>query len=344
MFVAELSGLHQFRISDQPPVPDPGPGEIQVAVKAVGICGSDLHYFDEGGIGDTRCVYPMVLGHEPAGIVRKTGVGVSGWSPGDSAVLEPALYCYHCEFCMSGHHNVCSNLRFLSATTDPGFFRELVNLPVHNLLPLPGNMSAAEGTLVEPLAIILHSMGFAAIKTGETALVFGAGPIGLLTIAILKLSGASRVWAVEPLAHRRDLAKALGADAVIDPRHVDPVKQVLSDTGGRGVDITIDCASKEDTMNQSLHATRSAGRVIITGIPSEEFPKLAFHVLRRKELTFFPIRRSNRQSETALKLLADQPSRFVPILTHQRSMLEIQPAFEQCASYESGIGKYILTL
>jgi L-iditol 2-dehydrogenase len=343
MLVAELSNTHEFRLRDETPIPDPGPGEIQVAVKAVGICGSDLHYFNEGGIGDARCVYPMVLGHEPSGVVVKTGAGVSGWSKGDAAVLEPAMYCYHCEFCMTGHHNVCNHLRFLSTPGEPGFFREFVNLPVHNLLPLPRNLSLAEGTLVEPFAIILHSLKLAQISTGETALVFGAGPIGLLTVAGLKLSGASRVFCVEPLAHRREMAKAMGADAVFDPAQMDVVKQVLAETGQRGVDVTLDCASKQDTVNQSLHATRNAGRVIVTGIPSEEYVNLAFHVMRRKELTFISVRRSNRDSEMALRFLADQPKRFVPVLTHTQTITDIQPVFERCERYEEGIGKFVLT-
>ena len=121
MQVAELSQLHRFHLTDAQPLPDPGAGEIQVAVKSVGICGSDLHYFLEGGIGDARCVYPMVLGHEPAGLVVKTGAGVSGWSVGDPAVLEPAVYCYHCEFCMTGHHNVCCRSAFPQHPRRAGF-------------------------------------------------------------------------------------------------------------------------------------------------------------------------------------------------------------------------------
>src|SRR5215467_2550108 len=109
MLVAELSGPRQFHLTGASSVSDPGPGEIQVAVRAVGICGSDLHYFSEGGIGDARCVYPMVLGHEPAGVVTKTGAGVTGWSQGDRAILEPALYCYHCEFCKTARNNVGGN-------------------------------------------------------------------------------------------------------------------------------------------------------------------------------------------------------------------------------------------
>ena len=344
MLVAELSQVRHFNLTDTKPPGDPRPGEIQVAVKAIGICGSDLHNFSEGGIGDTPCIYPMVLGHEPAGVVVKTGAGVSGWAAGDAAILEPAMYCYHCEFCLTGHHNVCANLRFFSTGDEPGFFREYVNLPAHNLLPLPKNLSFREGTIVEPLAVVLHSLEFAQIRPGETALVFGAGPIGLLTIAAAKLCGASRVWAVDPVAHRREMARALGADAVIDPGQVDPVRQVMSDTGQRGVDVTIDCVSKDDTVNQSLRATRNAGRVVITGIPSDEFVPLAFHVIRRKEIAFYVVRRSNKDSATALRMLTDQPQRFVPILTHERPLSEIQAAFELCEKYSDGVGKFVLAL
>ena len=344
MLIAELSGCRQFRLLDAPSLCDPAPGEIQVAVKAVGICGSDTHYFSEGAIGDTPCVYPMVLGHEPAGMVVTAGAGVSGWSSGDAAVLEPALYCYHCEFCLTGRHNVCANIRFLSSPQDPGFFREFVNLPAHNLLRLPGNLSLREGTLVEPLAVVLHSMKFAAPRIGDTAAVFGAGPIGLLTVALLKLSGVSRVWAVEPVAERRELARAIGADATIDSAAIDPVQQVLKDTGKRGVDFSIDCASKGDSTNQAIRATRSTGRLVITGIPSEEYVSLASHVIRRKELAIYTVRRSNHESAEALRLLADQPRRFAPILTHERPLSAVQSAFETCESYANGVGKLTLTL
>ena len=339
MLVAELSSPRQFHIADAPSVPDPGPGEIQVAVKAVGVCGSDLHYFSEGGIGDARCLYPMVLGHEPSGVVAKTGAGVSGWSAGDRAILEPAIYCYHCELCMTGHHNVCSNIRFMSMPADPGFFRERVNLPATNLLALPKSMSDAQGALVEPLAVIVHSMQLAAPRPGEKAVVFGAGPIGLLTIAMLKLSGIHRIWSVEPVAARRELAKAMGADAVIDPSKADPVQEILRESSKRGVDIAIDCAAQGNTINQCVHIARNAGRVVVTGIPAQDHINLAFHIMRRKELAFLSVRRSNHDSETALRLIESDPKRFSPLLTHERPITQIQSAFELCESHADGVGK-----
>src|ERR1700736_4464586 len=140
MLVAELVAPREFRLSEQE-IEDPGPGEVQVRADAVGVCGSDLHSYSEGAVGDTPCEYPMVLGHEPAGTVLKAGAGVPGWSRGDRAALEPALYCHHCEFCRSGHHNICVNIRFLSTAGHPGFLREFVNLPVPNLLAIPKSLS-----------------------------------------------------------------------------------------------------------------------------------------------------------------------------------------------------------
>ena len=341
MRIAELYDLRKFRLVDGP-VPAPGPGQVQVRVEAVGICGSDLHDFSEGRIGDTPCEYPMVLGHEPAGVVVKTGTGVTGWAPGDRAALEPALYCYHCEFCLSGRHNICANIRFLSSPVDPGFFREFVNLPAENLLPLPKGVGFKEGTLFEPLAVALHSMKFAALQPRETAVVFGAGPIGLLTLIVLKLCGAGRVWVVEPVAHRRELARLSGADAVIDPHAVDAAREILHDTGQRGVDLAIDCASRENTVNLAIQAVRNGGRIVITGIPVELHLSLEFHVARRKELAMYNVRRSSHESEAALEILSSHAARFAPILTHTLPLDKVQPAFEMLETYADGAVKVTL--
>jgi L-iditol 2-dehydrogenase len=313
-----------------------------VRVAAVGICGSDLHSYSEGAVGDTPCIYPMVLGHEPSGVVTKTGAGVTGWSPGDRAALEPALFCYHCEFCLSGHHNVCANLRFMSNPGEPGFFREYANLPARNLLALPAGLSLEHATLVEPLAVALHSMQFVALRPGETAAVFGVGPIGLLTIIALKLAGAGRVWAIDPVAHRLELARAIGADAVIDPRAVDPVRQLLADTGNRGVDVAIDCAGKDNSVNQSIHAVRNAGRVVVTAIPPGVLVPIEFSPLRRKEIALYNVRRSNHESDEALATLAEHTARFARILTHSRPLDEINRAFAQLENYEDDAGKIVI--
>ncbi|HZL56000.1 MAG TPA: alcohol dehydrogenase catalytic domain-containing protein, partial [Bryobacteraceae bacterium] len=136
MKAAELVGVREFRIVEQE-LPPPGPGEVRVRVAAVGICGSDMHNFTEGGIGDSPCRYPMVLGHEPAGVVLKTGTGVTGIGADDHFALEPAIPCGTCEPCMRGLRNLCDNMHFMSSGGIPGFFREIVNIPAHNLIPVP---------------------------------------------------------------------------------------------------------------------------------------------------------------------------------------------------------------
>ena len=341
MRTAELIAQRRFQLREGPP-PEPGPGEVRVQVRAVGICGSDLHSYAEGAVGDTPCHYPMVLGHEPSGTIAALGEGVSGWSTGDRVFCEPAIYCYHCEFCRSGHHNVCAEIRFMSMPRDPGFFRDYVTVPANNLLGIPAEFSFAYATLIEPLAVALHSMQFAEIHPGETAVVFGAGPIGLLTIACLKLAGAGRVWAVDPVRHRLELAKIAGADAVIDPAAVDPVREIVSDTAGRGVDAAIDCAAKGGSINQCINAARNAGRLVLTGIPPEVMVSLEFSPMRRKELAFYNVRRSNHESDAARGLLATHPRRFGPMVTHAVPLERIGEAFHQLEHYADGAGKIVI--
>jgi L-iditol 2-dehydrogenase len=341
VLVAELVAQRQFRLTEQS-IEDPGPGEVQVRVNAVGLCGSDLHSYSEGAVGDSPCEYPMVLGHEPSGTVIKTGSGVTGWHAGDRAALEPALYCYHCEYCRAGRHNICENIRFLSQPGIPGFFRELVNLPVCNLFAIPPELSLEVATLVEPLAVAMHSMLFARIQAGETAAVFGAGPIGLLTIACLKVAGAGRIWAIDPVAHRRELARHMGADATLDPSQTDDARQILADTANRGVDCAIDCAAKEDTINAAIRASRNGGRVVLTGIHSGVMVPFEVSPMRRKELAIFNVRRSNTETPDALALLTARMEWFAPLVTHTRPLHAIADAFTLTEQYADGVGKMVI--
>jgi L-iditol 2-dehydrogenase len=341
MLVAQLIAPREFRLVEQT-LEKPAPGEVRVRVEAVGICGSDIHSYAEGAIGDTPCTYPMVLGHEPAGTVVETGGGVTGWSAGDRAALEPALYCYHCEFCRRGQHNVCANIRFLSNPGTPGFFRQYVNLPAHNLLAIPKELPLELATTVEPLAVAMHSLQFAGIRLGETVAVFGAGPIGLYTIACLRLAGASRIWAVEPVAHRREMAKQMGASEALDPGQIDAVQWIHKETGGRGVDCAIDCAAREHTTNHAIQAVRNAGRVVLTGIHSAAFVPFEVSPMRRKELAIFNVRRSNHESPAALDLLINQTDWFAPLVTHTRPLEDIAEAFRLVEHYADGVGKMVV--
>jgi L-iditol 2-dehydrogenase len=201
-------------------------------------------------------------------------------------------------------------------------------------------MSFDEATLAEPLAIALHSLRLASIHPGETVVVIGAGPIGLLTIAALRAAKAARIWAVEPLAHRRELARGIGADVAIEPR--DAAEEILRDTVYRGVDCAIDCAAGEHTTDQAIQITRNAGRVAITGIHSTPFVRMHGSAMRRKELTIFNVRRSNHETQQALQLLEAHGEWFAPLLTHTRQIELIDEAFAIASQYRDGVGKMIV--
>jgi len=334
-----LVGVREFRVVEREVAP-PDSGEVQVRVAAVGICGSDMHNFTEGGIGDSPCRFPAILGHEPSGVVLKTGSAVTGVQPGDHFALEPAIPCGKCEMCSRHKSHLCENMRFMSSSGIPGFFQDVVNLPARNLIPVPSHVGLREATLIEPLAVALHSLTFARIQPGETAVVFGSGPIGLLTIAALKMAGAGRVWAVEPVAHRRAMARAMGADVVLSGD--DPVREILDGTGRRGVDVAFDCAAGADTVNQCIGALARSGRLIYTAIPAAAHVPFYAVGLRKKEIAFFNVYRSNHQSERARDILAGHTGLFAPLVTHVRPLESIQEAFEIAVSYADGVGKMIV--
>ncbi len=333
MKVAELTARGEFTIVDRE-TPKPGPGELLVRVAATGICGSDMHAFVEGGVGDSPCQYPMVLGHEPSGVVEGVGEGVTGWARGDRGSLEPAIFCYHCRFCISGHHNLCENLRFMSTSEVPGFFRELVTLPAVNMFPIRAATSLEAATLVEPLAVILHTFDFGGFQAGESAVVAGAGPIGLLTIALLKLMGASRVWAVEPLKHRREMALEMGADEVLEPSEFKHLRRVA--------DVAFDCAAQGETVNQCLYALKGFGRLVLTGIHAEKRLDLDIHLMRRTELRLYCVRRSNTEAHEACRLLEEHLPLFAPMITHRRKLQDITAAFRMNRNYEDGVVKMLI--
>lgn len=344
MLAAELIGVRSLRLSDIPPPPDPGPSQVQVRVRAVGICGSDLHCYLEGGMGDSPCVFPMILGHEPTGEVLRAGPGVSGLEPGMPAALEPAIYCGHCEFCLTGHPNVCEKIRFLSNPGEPGFFREVINLPAGNVSPLPPGISLEGATLHEPLAVGLNAMKFAALQPGESAAVFGAGPIGLLVIALARFCGAGRIYAVDRVAARLELARRMGADCAVDFSAVDPVQAIRADTRGRGVDIAFEAAGAPESINQCLRVTRQAGRVVLLGIPNPVTVPIEFHEMRRKELTLFNVRRQNRNSHAAVQMVVEGRLPIGEIVTHTRPLESIGAAFHLLETYDDGVGKAVITM
>jgi L-iditol 2-dehydrogenase len=197
------------------PRPVPRPEESLVRVTAVGICGSDLHWWDEAGIGDATLAHPLVLGHEAAGVIE------DGPHRGTRVAIDPAITCGTCSPCRAGHRNLCTRIAFAGHGRQDGALREYLAWPSRLLHPLPDALSDAEGALLEPLGVALHALDLGHLRLGGSAVVAGCGPLGLLLVATLRAAGAARVIAFEPLPHRREAARAFGADPVLDPAEAD---------------------------------------------------------------------------------------------------------------------------
>jgi L-iditol 2-dehydrogenase len=208
---AQLVAQRTIEVRDMPDPRDPGPGEVTVRVRAVGICGSDMHYYLEGGCAGYPAQYPSVLGHEPAGEVIAVGAGVEGLAEGARVAIEPAITCGRCEFCRGGRHNLCENVVFMGGVQEPGLLREYATIPVGNAVAIPAAMSYAAATVVEPLAVILHALELTHLEAGETVAVMGAGPIGLLAAAVARLAGAGKVIIADRIGPRLALAREMGA-------------------------------------------------------------------------------------------------------------------------------------
>ncbi len=292
--VARLHGRGDLRTSDEQP-PGPAPeGWSRLAVTSVGICGSDLHWFAEGGIGETEISEPLVPGHEFAGVV------LEGPLAGQRVAVDPAIPCDACEQCRGGHGNLCPNVRFAGHGDLDGALQEQLLWPSHLLHPLPDALSNDAGALLEPLGVALHAAGLAHISAGDDVLVVGAGPIGLLAAYVARLAGGGRVFVSEPLEHRRRSALRYGADAAWSPDEAVPA--LLETTSGRGADVVIELAGNDDAITTAVAAARPGARMALGGIPSEPRSSFPAATARRKGLTFTMVRRMHGTYGRAIEL------------------------------------------
>jgi L-iditol 2-dehydrogenase len=330
-----------LEVREVPMPPEPGPGEVLARARAVGVCGSDLHWFRHGACNDVPAAFPQILGHEPAGEIVAVGPGVEDLHPGRKVVLEPALTCGRCEYCLSGRHNLCTTVRMAGTPFLPGFLREYVVLPASHAVPLPEGMTFVEAALVEPVTIALHALQLVPVRLGDTVAVTGAGPIGLLMAAVARLAGASQVFVTDRVAHRLEFAKEMGADCAIDIRSFESC--VKDQTAGRGVDIVFEAAGATETVNAALAAARPGGKVLLIGIPEIIPLPVEIHRAMNKELELITQRRANHNTQAALHLLAS--GRIDDRMVTHRMPLEQTPlAFEIAAAYADQVGKIMIEI
>jgi L-iditol 2-dehydrogenase len=316
MQVARLCGAGRIELFDEP-VPVPGDGESLVRIGAVGICGSDLHWFADGAIGDAALTRPLVLGHEMAGVV------VSGPLSGQRVAVDPAVPCFACRSCRAGNPNLCERIVFAGHGSNDGGMREYLAWPTHRLHPLPDGLDDVDGALLEPLGVALHALDLAHLRSASSVAVVGCGPIGLLVVQLALRAGATAVTAVEPLAHRRNAAAALGATAA------PPEDPAIRDVNA---DVAIEFAGTDSGLAVAIEAVRPGARVVVGGIPDADRWTFEAAPARRKGLSLIMSRRMNEVYDRVIALVTSGAVDLRCLVSERRSLDEASGAIAQAAA------------
>lgn len=305
--------------------PNPDRDETLIQVEAVGLCGSDVHWYMEGGIGDANLPKPLILGHEFAGQI------FAGTRKGERVAIDPAIPCGLCRFCQQGNPNLCPSIMFAGHGEQDGALRECMSWPKDRLFQIPDTMSMIEGAMLEPLGVALHAIDLAKIQVGMRVGVLGCGPIGLLIIQLLRLVGASQIVATEKLSHRIDTAKNFGATLVIQARDGLEVDEILSATRGEGLDVCIEAAGENEAVETAIASVRPGARVILVGIAADDRTSFQASAARRKGLTIKLSRRMKHTYPRAIQLVASGQIDVANIVTHRFTLDEYEQAFSTAA-------------
>lgn len=338
-----LAGVAQVEIQSRD-CAEPGPGEVVVAPRAVGICGSDLHLYTEGRIGDSLLGRPLVLGHEAAARVVALGPGVVGLAVGERVVVEPGLACGECYLCRVGRYNLCPNVRFLGIPQTDGLMAGLVRVPARWVHHLPDSLSDAEGAMIEPFAVGLQAVEEAGIRPGHSVVILGAGPIGLMILQAARLRGAGTIVAVDLAEGPLAMAKRLGADVVINPRGSDPVATVRDLTNGVGADVVIEAVGVAPTVQQAFGLVRRGGTVTLVGIASEPAIPISTNRIVRSGLQVRSSFRYAHQHPVAIKLASSRRVDLSTLITHRFELARAPEAFRYISERKDEVIKGVVEL
>ena len=282
MIALRLHDVGDVRVHDEPER-EPGPGEVMLRVTAVGLCGSDLHWFAEGAIGDAVLQHPLVLGHEPVAVIE------DGPRAGERVAVDPAIPCGRCAPCLDGDENLCVAVRFAGHGETDGALQQFMPWPERLLHAVPESLTDAEAALLEPLGVALYALEIGRIAAGATAGVYGCGPLGLLLVQVLRLAGADVVLATDPLPHRSDAAHGLGAASAMQTRRAGP--EALPPRLRNGLDVAFEVAGDDDAVATALDTLRPGGLLVLVGIPTGDHTTFTASVARRKGLSIVLCRR-----------------------------------------------------
>jgi L-iditol 2-dehydrogenase len=336
-----LSEYNHLEVVDRP-VPSVGPDDVLVRVEACGICGSDVHGYD-GSSG--RRIPPIVMGHEAAGSVAAIGERVKGLAEGDRVTFDSTVYCGHCEYCARGEVNLCDNREVIGVSCGDyrrhGAFAEYVVVPRQIVYRLPATISFAEAAMLEAVSVALHAVRVSQFSGGETALVIGAGMIGLLTWQAAKVAGCSRVLIADVDATRLNMAKQIGAEDVLHASGADLVAEVLRLTNGKGVDVALEAVGRNETIDVAINCTRKGGTVTLIGNVTADVTIPLQKVVSR-QLRLQGSCASAGEYPEAIELVASGKVQVKPLITAVVALEEGPRWFERLHAREPNLMKVVL--
>lgn len=343
MKVAVMNGIGEMGYVERP-IPSLKEDEVLVKLEYVGICGSDMHYYEMGRIGDYIVEPPFVLGHEPGGVVTEVGKNVTHLKVGDRVALEPGKTCGKCKFCREGKYNLCSDVVFFATPPVDGVFQEYVAHEAGLCFKLPDNVSTLEGALIEPLAVGFHAANQGEAHAGQTAVVFGAGCIGLVSMMALKASGVSKVYVVDVMPKRLDKAMELGADGVINGKEEDIIAKAKELTAGEGFDLAVETAGTEITTNQAIQVVRKGSNIVLVGYGKTGMMNMMMSLALDKEITFKTVFRYRHIYPMAIEAVAQGKVNLKGIATHIFDFNDIQTAMDRSVNEKAEIVKAVVKI
>ena len=338
---AVMTKLRYCEIQEKP-IPEPKDDEVLVKVENVGVCGSDLHYYEAGRIGDFIVEFPFVLGHEAGGTVVEVGRNVTHLKVGDKVALEPGKTCGKCEFCKSGRYNLCPDVIFFATPPVDGVFQEYVAHEAALCFKIPDNMDTEEAALIEPLAVGMHAAIQGDAHLGQIGVVTGSGCIGLMSMLSLKARGVSKVIMVDIMDKRLEQAKKLGADYVINGSREDTIARIAEITGGEGFDIAIETAGSQITASQLIKSAKKGATIVFVGYSPSGEMTLPIGTSLDKELNFKTVFRYRNIYPTAIDAVASGKINVKGVVTHYFDLDNIQEALTACVEDKANIVKGVI--
>jgi L-iditol 2-dehydrogenase len=342
MRAAVLLGRRRVEIREVPDPPLQKETDVLIRVGAAGVCGSDVHYYSEGRIGDQIVEYPFTVGHECAGVVLEAGRVVTRLKPGDKIAVDPAVVCGICDQCRAGRPNTCRNLLFLGT---PGQFSgclcDLIVMPDQNCHLLGDGMTLEEGALVEPLSVGVYSLKLLAGARLERIAILGAGPIGLSVLLAARAAGVRTIYTTDKIEARVQAARKAGADWSGNPEKSDVVAEILTAEPGL-LDAVFECCGDQTALDQAVDLLKPGGKLMVIGIPVYDRVSFDAHRLRRKEIGLLNVRRQRFCFPEAIQLIKDGRADVHFMATHEFYLEDTASAFELAAGYRDGVIKAIV--